>query len=276
MAASVEPSPTRMPASVRPMREVVGLSGIRISICSRACLCGAGRSAQHLVLAGRVIAGIRRQHFFEERRRVLGEFVLLRNQRQHAQGLDVVRLAPQVARIRASASRRLPSASMLRAVTTSVARVASLATCCAAFVGLLRAPDHRVQRCQHSPAGRQGRVQFDGPRERLDRLRRLLSGTRGNARAPGTAAGRSGCMSSRVIQRRQRLGHAAQVAQRHGAHVEQVAVPGGVREQAVGSRPARRRIDAARSDCCSSRNSLPELGRRGQVGWGVVAACIPQ
>ena len=37
-----------------------------------------------------------------------------------------------------------------------------------------------------------------------------------------------------ALQRRERLGHALQVAQGHGAHVEQVAVRRGVRQQAIG------------------------------------------
>ncbi len=65
---------------------------------------------------------------------------------------------------------------------------------------------------------------------------------------PGVA----GMRVLQALQRRERLGHALQVAQGDGAHVEQVAVRRGVRQQAIGGRPALRRSGAARSVCCTA------------------------
>ena len=143
-----------------------GSAAIRISICSRACLCRCRAiRRKHVVVAGRAVAGVLRARLSSSGRRVLREFVPVRDLREHAQSPRCrPACAAGSARIRSSASRRLPSASMLRAVTTSAARVASFATCCAAISDSARAPDHLVERCEHAPARRQGGIQLDGAR----------------------------------------------------------------------------------------------------------------
>jgi hypothetical protein len=62
------------------------------------------------------------------------------------------------------------------------------------------------------------------------------------------------------LQRCQRLRDALQVTQRHGAHVEQVAVPGGLLEQAVGG--GQGVVEAMLLDQCLQFAQVPfEVGR---------------
>ena len=98
-----------------------------------------------------------------------------------------------------------------------------------------RLTDHPVQRGEHAPAPRQGRIQLNGMRESADRFRRLSQ--EGMAMAALLEQPRvAGMRVLQPLQRRERLGHALQVAQGHGAHVEQVAVRRCVRQQAIGGR----------------------------------------
>src|SRR5262245_21942159 len=122
-----------------------------------------------------------------------------------------------------------------------------------------------MERREHPPAGRERRIKFHGPREGLDGLRRLPQES--VAMPAFLEEPRVGWMRIfQLFECRECLRHALQMTQGDGVHVQEIAMPRKLPEQALRARSGF--LKAVLFDLLLQAAQLRVGNRRaGRMGW---------